>query len=272
MENSVNEFDEINVKVDDGVAVVTLDRPERLNAWTARMGHELSQAFRALDADPVVRVIVLTGAGRAFCAGADLGSGSATFDSDRPADREAREPLVLPWQLRKPVIAAINGHAIGVGITLPLTADVRFIAEDAKVQFAFVRRGVVPELSSHVILPRVVGLSNAADLLLSGRIFTGREAAERGLASAALPAAEVLPAAVAWAADVAVNAAPTSMAAAKRLLWDDIVGPIERVGRLENKMFTWAGHQPDAKEGVMAFLERREPVWRNSIDDVPMIQ
>ena len=272
MEDCVNEFEEINVKVDDGVAVVTLDRPERLNAWTARMGHELSRAFRALDGDPAVRVIVLTGAGRAFCAGADLGAGSATFDSDRPADSEAREPLVLPWQLRKPVIAAINGHAIGVGITLPLTADVRFIAEDAKVQFAFVRRGVVPELSSHVILPRVVGLSSAADLLLSGRIFTGREAAERGLASAALPAAEVLPAAVAWAADVAVNAAPASVAAAKRLLWDDIVGPIERVGRLENRMFTWAGHQPDAKEGVMAFLERRDPVWRNSIDDVPAIE
>lgn len=236
------------------------------------MGRELSQAFRALDGDPAVRVIVLTGAGRAFCAGADLGGGSATFDSDRPADREAREPLVLPWQLRKPVIAAINGHAIGVGITLPLTADVRYIAEEAKVQFAFVRRGVVPELSSHVILPRVVGLSSAADLLLSGRIFTGREAAERGLASVALPAAEVLPAAMAWAADVAVNAAPTSVAAAKRLLWDDVVGPIERVGRLENRMFTWAGHQPDAKEGVMAFLERREPVWRNSIDDLPGIE
>lgn len=268
----MNEFEEINVKVDDGVAVVTLDRPERLNAWTARMGHELSQAFRALDGDPAVRVIVLTGSGRAFCAGADLGSGSATFDSDRRADSERRDPLVLPWQLRKPVVAAINGHAIGVGITLPLTADVRYIAEDAKVQFAFVRRGVVPELSSHVILPRVVGLSNAADLLLSGRIFTGREAAERGLASAALPAAEVLPTAMAWAADAAVNTAPTSVAAAKRLLWDDIAGPIERVGRLENRMFTWAGHQPDAKEGVMAFLERRDPVWRNSIDDLPAIE
>jgi enoyl-CoA hydratase/carnithine racemase len=194
----VTEFEAINVDVDGGVAVVTLDRPERLNAWTARMGRELSAAFRALDGDPEVRVIVLTGAGRAFCAGADLGAGSATFDSDRPADREATEPLVLPWQLRKPVIAAINGHAIGVGITLPLTADVRYIAEDAKVQFAFVRRGVVPELSSHVILPRVVGLSNAADLLLSGRIFTGRQAAERGLATAALPAADVLPAAMEW--------------------------------------------------------------------------
>jgi len=122
------------------------------------------------------------------------------------------------------------------------------------------------------ILPRVVGLSSAADLLLSGRIFTGREAAERGLASVALPAAEVLPAAVAWAADVAANAAPTSVAAAKRLLWDDVVGPIERVGRLENRMFTWAGHQPDAKEGVVAFLEKRDPVWSNSMDDLPVIE
>src|SRR5215211_9140150 len=129
----VNEFEQIKVNVDEDVAVVTLDRPERLNAWTARMGHELSQAFRALDADDAVRVIVLTGSGRAFCAGADLEAGSSTFDSDRPADPEAREPLTLPWQLRKPVIAAINGHAIGVGITLPLTADVRYIAEAAKV-------------------------------------------------------------------------------------------------------------------------------------------
>jgi enoyl-CoA hydratase/carnithine racemase len=268
----VNEFEEINVAVDNGVAVVTLDRPERLNAWTARMGSELSRAFRALDGDPGVRAIVLTGAGRAFCAGADLGGGAATFDSDRPADREAREPLLLPWQLRKPVIAAINGHAIGVGITLPLTADVRYIAEDAKVQFAFVRRGVVPELSSNAILPRVVGLSNAADLLLSGRIFTGREAADRGLASVALPAADVLPAAVEWAADVAISTSPTSVAAAKRLLWDDVVGPIARVGRLENELFAWAGHQPDAKEGVMAFLERRDPVWQNSLDDLPPIE
>jgi enoyl-CoA hydratase/carnithine racemase len=268
----VSEFEQINVAVDGGVAVVTLDRPERLNAWTARMGRELTQAFRALDADPAVRVLVLTGAGRAFCAGADLGGGSATFDSDRRADGDSSGPLLLPWQLRKPVIAAINGHAIGVGITLPLTADVRYIAEDAKVQFAFVRRGVVPELSSHVILPRVVGLSNAADLLLSGRVFTGREAAERGLASAAMPAADVLPAALAWATDVAANAAPTSVAAAKRLLWDDIIGPVERVGRLENELFTWAGHQPDAKEGVVAFLERRDPVWANSLDDLPTIE
>jgi enoyl-CoA hydratase/carnithine racemase len=265
------EFDQITVNVEGGVAVVALNRPEHLNAWTATMGRELSHALRVLDADADVRVIVLTGAGRAFCAGADLGGGASTFDSERRPDPDAREPLTLPWQLHTPVIAAINGHAIGVGITLPLTADVRYIAEDAKVQFAFVRRGVVPELSSHVILPRVVGLSNAADLLLSGRIFTGREAADRGLASVALPAAEVLSAAVAWARDVAVNAAPTSVAAAKRLLWDDVIGPVERMSRLENKMFAWAGHQPDAKEGVMAFLERRPPAWQNAMDDLPEI-
>ena len=267
----MSEYEQINVEVDGAVAVVTLDRPERLNAWTARMGVELSRAFRALDADHGVRVIVLTGAGRAFCAGADLGGGESTFDSDRPRDPEASEPLVLPWQLRKPVIAAINGHAIGVGITLPLTADVRYIAEDAKVQFAFVRRGVVPELSSHVILARVLGLSKAADLLLSGRMISGAEAAELGLASVALPADQVLPAAKEWAADVAVNTSPTSVAAAKRMLWDDVVGPIKRVGELENRLFAWAGRQPDAKEGVMAFLERRQPVWQNSLDDLPPI-
>ena len=147
----------------------------------------------------------------------------------------------------------------------------RYVAEDAKVRFAFVRRGVVPELSSHLVLPRVVGFSNAADLLVSGRIFTGREAAGRGLASVALPATEVLPAAVAWARDVAVNAAPASVAAAERLPWDDPAAPVERIARLENALFAWAGHQPAAKEGVVAFLEKREPVWRNSIDDLPAI-
>jgi enoyl-CoA hydratase/carnithine racemase len=265
----VSDDQQINVEVDHGVAVVTLDRPERLNAWTARMGQELSRAFRALDGDPGVRAIVLTGAGRAFCAGADLGGGESTFDSDRPRDPEANEPLLLPWQLRKPVVAAINGHAIGVGITLPLTADVRYIAEDAKVQFAFVRRGVIPELSSHVLLARVLGLSKAADLLLSGRMISGRDAAELGLASAALPADQVLPAAKEWAAEVAANTSPTSVALAKRLLWDDVVGPVQRVGALENRLFAWAGRQPDAKEGVMAFLERRQPVWQNSLDDLP---
>jgi enoyl-CoA hydratase/carnithine racemase len=250
----------------DGVAVLTLDRPEAMNAWSARMAHELDQALRACDADDAVRAVVLTGAGRAFCAGADLSAGADTF---RPPAREAgprTEPL-WPFALRKPVIAAINGHAIGVGLTLPLTCDIRFVAEDAKLQFAFVRRGVIPELASHAILPRVIGFSRAADLLLSGRMFSGREAAEMGLASRALPAAEVLPAALAYAREFRL-AAPASVALSKRLLWEGFGLDAPTMMKREAPAFGWAGRQADAREGVLSFLEKREPAWklRPSVD------
>ena len=167
--------------------------------------------------------------------------------------------------VRKPVIAAINGHAIGVGITYPLQCDVRFVAEDAKLQFAFVRRGVIPELGSHTILARVCGLSNAADLLLSGRVFSGREAVELGLASKALPAAEVLPAAMAWARDTAVNAAPLSTAVAKRLLWEGLLDAPYAMKRKEDPVFAAFGRAPDAAEGVTAFLEKRPPRWTGRV-------
>lgn len=255
----------------DGVALLTLNRPEALNAWNDRMAHELDAALRACQADDAVRAVVITGAGRAFCAGADLAGGGETFRpparpgaGERP--RERTEPL-WPFDLSKPVVAAINGHAIGVGITLPMTCDVRFVAEDAKLQFAFVRRGVLPELASHAIVPRVVGFSRAADLLLSGRLFSGREAAEWGLASRALPAAEVLPAALAYAREFRL-AAPASVALSKRLLWEGFALDAHAMMKRENRLFAWLGGQPDAREGVMSFLEKREPAWklRPSVD------
>jgi enoyl-CoA hydratase/carnithine racemase len=152
-----------------------------------------------------------------------------------------------------------------VGITLPLTCDVRFVAEDAKLQFAFVRRGVIPELASHAILPRVVGLSRAADLLLSGRLFSGREAAALGLASQALPASEVLPAALAYARELRL-AAPVSVALSKRLLWEGIAA--HEMMKREAPLFAWSARQADAREGVVSFLEKREPAWklRPSVD------
>jgi enoyl-CoA hydratase/carnithine racemase len=260
-------FDTVLVSHADGVATITLNRPERMNAWNAQLSRELSQALDEADGDDAVRAIVLTGAGRAFCAGADLGAGGDTFDDQANAERAGRTdsyPLRLPYELRKPVIAAINGPAIGVGITYPLLADVRIVAADAKISFAFVRRGVLPELASHAILPRVVGFSNAADLLLSGRMITGAEAAARGLASQALPAAEVLPAAQAWARDLAANAAPVSVAAAKRLLWENLRGDIEATTKRELPLFAWFGRQPDAKEGVTSFIEKRPPAWTMS--------
>lgn len=267
-------YETILVDVADGVATVTLNRPDRMNAWNATMGRELPAAMRALDGDDDVRAVVLTGAGRAFCAGADLDAGGGTSFAryaGRP-DEAAREdgPAFHPYQVRKPVIAAINGHAVGVGITYPLLADVRYIAEDAKVAFAFVRRGVMPELASHLVLSRVVGLSNASDLLLSGRTISGTEAAALGLASKALPAAEVLPAAQAWARDVATNVAPVSAALAKRLIWEGLTDTVDAMLRKEQPLFGWVTAQPDATEGVQAFLDKRPPQWSMSVSrDLP---
>jgi enoyl-CoA hydratase/carnithine racemase len=207
----------ILLDVKDQVATITLNRPERLNAWTPEMAAALSEALSACNQRDEVRAVVVTGAGRAFCAGADLGKGGDSFASSEEEREEQRRALrdeVFPWMIDKPVIAAINGHAVGIGITYSMMCDIRLVAEDAKIQFAFVRRGVIPELASNVTVARVVGLSNAADLLLSGRMILGREAAAMGLATRALPAEEVLPAALERARDIAVNAAPVSVAIA----------------------------------------------------------
>jgi enoyl-CoA hydratase/carnithine racemase len=264
-------WETVGYEVDRGVATVTLNRPERLNAWNAQLARDLSLALDAADSDDAVRSVVITGAGRAFCAGADLEKGAETFDDHRNESRRNREdePLRLPYQLRKPVIAAINGAAVGVGITYPLLADVRFVATDAKISFAFVRRGMMPELASHALLPRVVGLSNAADLLLSGRMISGQEAADMGLASAALPRDEVLAAAQERAREVC-QAAPVSVAIAKRMIWGNLLGDIASTTRKENRLFAWLGSQPDAAEGITSFLERREPEWKMSpVSDFP---
>jgi enoyl-CoA hydratase/carnithine racemase len=166
------------------------------------------------------------------------------------------------YQVRKPVIAAINGHAVGVGLTLAMQCDLRLVARDAKLAFSFVRRGIIPELGSHTILPRVIGFSRAADLLLSGRTFRGEEAADLGLASEALSAEEVVPRAREWARDVAVNAAPASVAIAKRLLWEGVTEtPAETMAK-EKPLLAWVGKQADAAEGVRSFLERRPPEWK----------
>ena len=260
-------YETILLDVKDRVATITLNRPDRMNAWTNQMALELSNALGACDENDDVRALILTGAGRAFCAGADLGRGDKTF-TGRERRREAapgQPKPIFPWQIHKPVIAAINGHAVGVGITYPMMCDIRYVAEDAKIQFAFVRRGVIPELASHVIVARVAGLSNAADLLLSGRMIRGKEAAQLGLATRALPAPEVLPAALELARDIAVNTAPVSVAISKRLLWEGLAASVPEMRRREDKMFAWIGNQPDAREGVMSFLEKRTPDWKLSV-------
>ena len=260
-------YETILLDVKDRVATITLNRPKRMNAWTGRMAAELGDAMAACNENDDVRAVVLTGAGRAFCAGADMGGGKNTFGSFEARNRRqlGDRPGLLPWQIDKPVIAAINGHAIGVGITYPMTCDIRFVAEDAKIQFAFVRRGVIPELASHVIVARVAGLSNAADLLFSGRIIRGSEAAKLGLATRALPAAEVLPAALERARDIALNTAPVSVAISKRLLWEGVTASVPEMLQRELPLFSWAGNQADSREGVMAFLEKRTPEWKLSV-------
>lgn len=267
------EYTQILYEVDGPIATITLNRPERMNAFTWRMGAEWSHALKQADDDDGVRAVVITGAGRAFCAGADMTAGESTFrgdgDAAPPQDRPQSEREIYPYELRKPVIAAINGHAIGVGLTFPMMADVRYVAEDAKLAFAFVRRGVIPELGSHAIVPRVIGLSRAAELMLSGRTISGVEAAELGLASKALPAAEVLPAAEALAREIALNAAPASVAISKHLLWSGLTDSVAQMQRRENPRFFWASRQPDAVEGVVSFVQKRDPVWKLSPSDAP---
>jgi enoyl-CoA hydratase/carnithine racemase len=261
------DYEAIRVEVRDAIATLTLDRPEALNAWNGAMSFEFEHAIRALDVDDGVRVVVVTGAGRAFCAGADLSAGGNSFSAGGGAGEKRRsvpfQDAFWPYMMRKPVIAAVNGHGIGVGMTLPMTCDVRYVAEDAKLQFAFTRRGLLPELGSHAIVPRVVGLSNAADLMLSGRIFRGREAAELGIASKALPADQVLPTALEHAREY-LSAAPASVAIAKRLLWESISPGIADTMQREARLFQWTAEQPDSREGVVSFMEKRDPQWKLS--------
>ena len=264
-------YSEILLEVADGVALVTLNRPERLNAYTSTMGRELSEAFATCDADDAVRAIIVTGAGRAFCAGADLARGGETFDRTAAAEYQGVPPerpwekpahAIAPWDVRKPIIAAINGPAVGVGATLPMQWDIRLAAESAKIGFVFVRRGVVPEALSTWIMPRLVGMARAAELLLTGRILDAREALAFGIVSRVVPDAELLPAARALAAEIARETAPVSVAIAKWLLWDMASETdLARADDLDARAFWWTGTQPDAREGVRAFLEKRSPRW-----------
>ncbi|MCP4226745.1 MAG: crotonase [Actinomycetia bacterium] len=266
-------YETILTDLEEGVCVITLNRPERMNAWNDTMASEMGLALDEAESDDEVRVVVVTGTGRAFCAGADLSSGEDTFaKTGYENPHRAGTPKTMPWDLSKPVVAAINGHAVGVGITFPMTADLRFVAAEAKIQFAFVRRGIIPELGSLKLLSHIVGRQIASDLLMSGRMFSGTEAAEMGLAARALPADEVLPAAMAWARDVAANTAPVSVAVTKRLMWEDAMPEVEALFNKELHLLPWLGGQPDAAEGVLAFLEKRDPAWSMSItNDLPTL-
>lgn len=254
-------YQDLTLAIHDGVAVVTLDRPDQRNAFSGPMGASLAAAYRTCDRDDAVRAVVLTGAGDAFCVGADLAAGSATFARREEAAFSA-DPIAFPaWEVRKPVIAAINGHAVGIGLTLAMQCDIRLVAREAKLAFAHVRRGVLPDAHAHWTVPRAVGHARAAELFLTGRRFDGVEAAAMGLVSQALPAGDVLAAAVAMARDIATHCAPLSVALSKRLLWEGRGLTREEVGARETAYHHLVMGRPDALEGVMSFLERRPPRW-----------
>jgi enoyl-CoA hydratase/carnithine racemase len=251
---------DVAVEVDAGVAVLTLNRPEHLNAYTADMGASLSQAYRDCDEHDEVRAIVVTGAGRAFCAGADFSGGPSPFDT--PGSGFSASPIDPPaFELRKPVIAALNGHAIGIGLTIALQADMRIVADDAKYGVVQVRRGVIPDCMAHWTLTQATNLGVAAEVLLTGRTFSGAEAVGWGIANRALPAAEVLSYAMVIARDIATNVAPMSAALTKRLLWDTAINGYtpRQVAALETQLHHRVMGTDDAREGVTAFLERRAP-------------
>jgi len=258
----------ILVEVDDGVATVTLNRPDQRNAITLRMQQELHDSIWALDADEAVRAIVVTGAGKAFCAGIDLTEGG--FGADFQAEHDQALGVtsdtvwksVAFWELATPVLGAINGAAVGAGLTLPLLFDCCFVAEDARLQFMFTRLGVAPDANSTWLVPRMIGLPRALELLLSGRPFTGAEAAAIGLCVRAVAADEVLAVTQELAHDIAKNTAPLAVAVTKRLV-HEFAGAADRPDTMtrETKLIWWLGSRPDATEGPMARFEKREPAW-----------
>ncbi|WP_445167962.1 enoyl-CoA hydratase/isomerase family protein [Mycolicibacterium sp. Dal123E01] len=252
----------VRVDVDSsGVALITLDGPQRLNAFSGETAGQLSAAYRRCDADDAVRAVVVTGAGRAFCAGADMTAQAAVFDS--PDEGFSASPVQPPaWRVRKLVIAAINGHAIGIGLTLALQCDIRLVAHDATLAIPQVRRGMVGDCAVHYTLKHAVGLAVAADILLTGRTFSGSEAAGLGIASRAMPADEVLPAALELARDVAVNANPASVAYSKRLLWAQETA--DAVAAQETTVHLTLMGGPDAAEGPAAWRENRPPTWQST--------
>lgn len=251
--------------IDKGVATITLNRPDQLNAFTLTMREELIRLFAEADKDDAVRAVVVTGAGRAFCAGADLSAGGSTFDRAQVSSigehRDGGGQVALAaFNCRKPVIAAINGHAVGVGITMTLAMDMRIAAEDARIGFVFARRGVVLEACSSWFLPRIVGPAKAAELAYTGRIFRAAEEKDSGLFNHVVSPEQVLDRAREIAREIADNTSAVSVALCKALLWHGLAEEDPQSAHLvDSRCFYWAGKQEDAREGIQSFLEKRPP-------------
>jgi enoyl-CoA hydratase/carnithine racemase len=254
------EYRTLLLSVEDHVATITLNRPERRNAIGDGMRDELAGVYTRCDVDENIRAIVLTGTPPAFCSGADLAAGEDTFTDPGPGFSAAG--IAVPaWALHTPVIAAINGHALGLGLTLALQCDIRIFAADARYGVVQVRRGMVGDAYSHWLLPRLVGISTAAEILLTGATFDGRRAVALGLGSRVLDADEVLPAAQELARDIATQAAPRAVAASKRLLWESFDLDRAAVGARETAIHRQLMAHDDAREAMRAHLQRRAPRW-----------
>jgi enoyl-CoA hydratase/carnithine racemase len=257
-------FETIKSELAEGILTLTLDRPERLNAWTAQMCGELLESFDRADSDDEVRAVIVTGAGRGFCAGADLAAGGETFDYRKRtvAHSEQRdnggELTLRIFRCTKPVIAAINGPAVGVGATMTLPMDVRMASAEARIGFVFARRGIIPEACSSWFLPRVVGISRAMEWVATGRVFSAQEGLEGGLIRSLHPPGELLEAARALALEIAQNTAPVSVALARQLMWRMLGAEHPMVAhRADSRGMAARGQSADAVEGVTAFLEKR---------------
>lgn len=276
----MTDYEQITYALGDGVLTLTLNRPERLNAFTPVMKNELVDAFDRADSDDDVRAVVVTGAGRAFCAGADLSAGGETFDYKRRGGTATEPPRdgggvvsLRVYECRKPVIAAINGPAVGVGITITLPMDIRIASDDAKIGFVFSRRGIVPEAASSWFLPRIVGPSQAAEWLYTGRVFTATEAHEGGLLRSLHPAGAVLDVATELAREIADHAAPVSVALARRLLWQGLAFPTPyRSHVADSRAMHATGQAADVREGIGSFLEKRPPRFPGRVSgDLPEV-
>lgn len=272
------DYETILYDVKDGILTLTLNRPEALNAFNRQMLAEMLDACDRADADDDVRVIVVTGAGRAFCAGADLSAGGKTFDADGRDDRESGlHPdggglLTLRlYELNKPVIAAVNGAAVGVGVTMTLAMDIRLAADVAKFGFVFARRGIVPEACSSYFLPRVVGISQALEWCYSGKVFPAEEALAGGLVKHVYPKDTLLDEAYAIARDIADNTAPVSVALIRHMMWKMLGAdhPME-AHKIDSRGIYYRGRGADVREGVESFLEKRPAKFTEKVStDMP---
>jgi enoyl-CoA hydratase/carnithine racemase len=271
------DYEQIRYEVAENIATITMNRPDQLNAFTGRMMVEMIDAFDQSDADDDVRAVIVTGEGRGFCAGADLSGGGETFDTD--AQGAKREKVGVPrdggglltlriFESLKPVIAAINGPAVGVGITMTLPMDIRLAADDAKIGFVFAKRGLVPEAASSYFLTRAVGISRAMEWVATGRVFLAPEALEAGLVRSIHPKAELLDVARALGREIAENTAPVSVALSRQMLWRMLGAdhPME-AHKIDSRAIDTRGASADVREGVTSFLEKRPAKYPMKVSD-----